>query len=224
MTYLSWNSRKAAAKAYAALVAKLDANANIADVCEGTGPKDSREWYLGRGRVNGDPHGQAPLLWLCSAMLDKILQQPCRTVENIVYRPDLKTENCRLKMKLPEKGNGFATLVWFHGGGLSRGNKNYPENINTNKIAIATVNYRLSGKGASCPDYIYDAAAAVACVIKNIEKYPKPYAEKLMIVQENQIHYRGELKEASGWIGDFGEYFEWADGNPEGEDRVGYMV
>ena len=127
-------------------------------------------------------------------------------------------------MKLPEKGNGFATLVWFHGGGLSRGNKNYPENINTNKIAIATVNYRLSGKGASCPDYIYDAAAAVACVIKNIEKYPKPYAEKLMIVQENQIHYRGELKEASGWIGDFGEYFEWADGNPEGEDRVGYMV
>jgi hypothetical protein len=45
-----------------------------------------------------------------------------------------------------------------------------------------------------------------------------------MIVQENQIHYRGELKEASGWIGDFGEYFEWNDGNPNNEDRVGYMV
>lgn len=45
-----------------------------------------------------------------------------------------------------------------------------------------------------------------------------------MIVQENQVHYRGELKEASGWIGDFGEYFEWNDGNPNNEDRVGYMV
>lgn len=45
-----------------------------------------------------------------------------------------------------------------------------------------------------------------------------------MIVQENQVHYRGELKEASGWIGDFGEYFEWVDGNPNAEDRIGYMV
>lgn len=45
-----------------------------------------------------------------------------------------------------------------------------------------------------------------------------------MIVQENQVHYRGELKEASGWIGDFGEYFEWNDGNPNNEDRIGYMV
>lgn len=45
-----------------------------------------------------------------------------------------------------------------------------------------------------------------------------------MIVQENQLHYRGELKEASNWIGDFGEYFEWNDGNPNNDDRVGYMV
>ena len=45
-----------------------------------------------------------------------------------------------------------------------------------------------------------------------------------MIVQENQVHYRGEIKEASGWIGDFGEYFEWYDGNPNNDDRVGYMV
>jgi hypothetical protein len=29
-----------------------------------------------------------------------------------------------------------------------------------------------------------------------------------MIVQNDQLHYSGELKEASGWIGDFGEYFE----------------
>lgn len=45
-----------------------------------------------------------------------------------------------------------------------------------------------------------------------------------MIVQNDQLHYRGELKEASGWIGDFGEYFEWNDCNPNNEDRIGYMV
>jgi acetyl esterase/lipase len=160
---------KAAAKAYAALVAKLDANANIADVCEGTGPKDSREWYLGRGRVNGDPHGQAPLLWLCSAMLDKTLQQPCRTVENIVYRPDLKTENCRLKMKLPEKGNGFATLVWFHGGGLKGGKPNFLS-LNDDSIAQVAVKYRFLGE-TDAEGCIEDAAAAIAWTVKNIAKY-----------------------------------------------------
>lgn len=160
---------KAAAKAYAALVAKLDANANIADVCEGTGPKDSREWYLGRGRVNGDPHGQAPLLWLCSAMLDKTLQQPCRTVENIVYRPDLKTENCRLKMKLPEKGNGFATLVWFHGGGLKGGRPGFLS-LNDDSIAQVAVKYRFLGE-TDAEGCIEDAAAAIAWTVKNIAKY-----------------------------------------------------
>lgn len=43
--------------------------------------------------------------------------------------------------------------------------------IDTRLVAVAVVNYRLSGKRAQCPDYIYDAAAAVAWIIKNIEKY-----------------------------------------------------
>ena len=59
----------AAMKAWAALCAKLDAHANLSDVCTGTNRKDSREWYLERPRVNGDPHGQAPMLWICNAML-----------------------------------------------------------------------------------------------------------------------------------------------------------
>ena len=37
--------------------------------------------------------------------------------------------------------------------------------------AVAAVNYRLSGKGAECPDYIYDAAAAAAWVKKHIAEY-----------------------------------------------------
>ena len=41
---------------------------------------------------------------------------------------------------------------------------------------------------------------------------------------EPAVHCRGAFKNDATWINDFGEYFEWADGNPNNEDRVGYMV
>lgn len=88
-------------------------------------------------------------------------------IGNVEYR----NERCTLNLKTPDQQKKFPTLVWFHGGGLQRGRNYYPDNINTGKIAIAAVNYRFSGPRAACPDYIYDAAAAVAWVIKNIEKY-----------------------------------------------------
>ena len=35
----------------------------------------------------------------------------------------------------------------------------------------------------------------------------------------------GPLKAGASWLNnDFGEYFEWADGNINDEDRIGYMV
>lgn len=86
---------------------------------------------------------------------------------NVEYR----TQRCKLKLSTPNTGKGFPTLVHFHGGGLSRGNGGFPSYIDRTKIAVVAPNYRLSGKGAECPDYIYDAAAAVAWTIKNIEKY-----------------------------------------------------
>ena len=79
-------------------------------------------------------------------------------------------ERCKLDLKTPDTKN-FPVLIWFHGGGLSGGEKFYPEHIDTSKIAIAAVNYRLSGKNVQHPDYIYDAAAAVAWVLKNIRSY-----------------------------------------------------
>lgn len=78
---------------------------------------------------------------------------------------------CVLDLRTPDGEKNFPTLVWFHGGGITGGNKHYPGIINTKKIAIASVNYRLSGKGAECPDYLYDAAAAVAWVLKHIQEY-----------------------------------------------------
>jgi len=68
----------AARRAWLALVGRLDAEANMRDVCVGTnkaekmvGPDLAKqyEFYLGRERSTGDLHGQAPMLWTASAFL-----------------------------------------------------------------------------------------------------------------------------------------------------------
>ena len=55
-------------KAWLALCARMDAGGNVADVCIGTNKKNDRAYYLARARINGDPHGQAPMLWLAGAL------------------------------------------------------------------------------------------------------------------------------------------------------------
>jgi acetyl esterase/lipase len=70
----------------------------------------------------------------------------------------------------PENLDSFTTVVWFHGGGLTGGEKHIPERLKNKKVAIVAVNYRLSPKVTS-PAYIDDAAAAVAWTFKNIGKY-----------------------------------------------------
>ena len=82
-----------------------------------------------------------------------------------------RAERCKLDLKTPDKFTKFPTLVWLHGGGMKKGKKSTLPIINSNMIGVVTVNYRLSSDRAKCPDYIYDAAAAVAWVIKNIENY-----------------------------------------------------
>ena len=55
-------------KAWQALCERLDEFGNISDVCIGTNKQNDRAYYLARGRINGDPHGQAPMLWLSGAL------------------------------------------------------------------------------------------------------------------------------------------------------------
>ena len=59
----------AARQSYLALVAKLDADANLADVCVGTDIGATEDHYLGRDKVTGAPHGQAGLLLCVNAWL-----------------------------------------------------------------------------------------------------------------------------------------------------------
>ncbi len=73
-------------------------------------------------------------------------------------------------MYYPKDKKDFPTVVWFHGGGLTGGNKHIPEALKEEGICVVAVNYRLYPKVKS-PVYIEDAAAAVAWVFNNINDY-----------------------------------------------------
>ncbi|TRX66327.1 alpha/beta hydrolase [Carboxylicivirga sp. M1479] len=83
---------------------------------------------------------------------------------------DYLAERCVLDVYYPSQTSGFATIVWFHGGGLKAGNKEIPQALKDKGVAIVAVNYRLYPK-VKAPQYIEDAAAAVAWVFNNIEEY-----------------------------------------------------
>ncbi|HEU5396926.1 MAG TPA: glycoside hydrolase family 88 protein [Verrucomicrobiae bacterium] len=59
----------AARKGWLGLVGMLDSHAAIRDVCEGTNKRDDLQYYLNRRRLTGDLHGQAPVLWCATALL-----------------------------------------------------------------------------------------------------------------------------------------------------------
>jgi len=95
--------------------------------------------------------------------------------ENILYRngPDLTDsmrESCRLDVYYPENTPDFATVVWLHAGGLTQGKRYIPGELMKKGIAVVAVDYRLS-PAAKAPEYIEDAAAAVAWVFKNIGRF-----------------------------------------------------
>jgi len=80
------------------------------------------------------------------------------------------SERCVLDLYYPKNKKGFATIVWFHGGGLTGGSKELPEELKGKEIGIVGVNYRLYPK-VHAPTYIEDAAAAVSWVFNNIPDY-----------------------------------------------------
>lgn len=90
--------------------------------------------------------------------------------ESIRNTDEYIKKRCLLDIYYPENKNDFATLVWFHGGGLKGGSKGIPKGLKEKGLCIVAVNYRLHPK-VKAPKYIEDAAAAVAWAFNNIEKY-----------------------------------------------------
>ena len=97
-----------------------------------------------------------------------------KTDTDIAYRSgpgltDYMKSRCNSTCTIPP-ARRFATVVWFHGGGLKNGNRFVPAGLKEQGIAVVPVNYRLHPQVKS-PAYVEDAAAAVAWTLKNISRY-----------------------------------------------------
>jgi acetyl esterase/lipase len=79
-------------------------------------------------------------------------------------------DKCILDIYYPRGIKGFPTIVWFHGGGLTGGDKALPPGLVQTKVCIISVGYRLY-PNVKCPEYLKDAAAAVSWVFNNIKQY-----------------------------------------------------
>lgn len=104
-------------------------------------------------------------------------QQEYAIEKNVHYYPDsFNTKDayiasqCLMDIYYPKGTKNFATIVWFHGGGLTGGDKEIPEALMKKGFAVIGVQYRLSPK-VKAPAYIEDAAASVAWVFNHIAKY-----------------------------------------------------
>ena len=94
-----------------------------------------------------------------------------RYYEDAEYKNDAyKAERCILDIYYPKNAKGFATILWFHGGGITQGSKEIPQALKDKGYCIIGVGYRLSPT-VKAPAYIEDSAAAVAWAFNNIAKY-----------------------------------------------------
>ena len=113
------------------------------------------------------------LTFLCTSVRAQT-SSAYETLRDLSYRPEATDtyarERCKLDLRYPTDSTGFATIVYFHGGGLEFGHKYFLGAWNDKGIAQVSVNYRLHPKVEN-PVYTQDAAAAVAWTMQHIEDY-----------------------------------------------------
>lgn len=91
------------------------------------------------------------------------------TAEGVAYRPD--AARCVLDIYYPkDSSEKLPVIVWFHGGGLTGGERFLPARLTTGEYVVVAPGYRLM-PAASLEDCIDDAAAAVAWVMDRISDY-----------------------------------------------------
>jgi acetyl esterase/lipase len=81
-----------------------------------------------------------------------------------------KKSNCILNIYYPTDKKEFTTVIWIHGGSLTGGKLEIPEELKNKGYAVVGIEYRLSPK-VKAQVCIEDAAAAVALVFKHIEEF-----------------------------------------------------
>ena len=98
-----------------------------------------------------------------------------KELKDIFYTPDHRVSQA-LDVYLPEGVTDFPTLVYFHGGGIRSGSKSgttaksLAEFLPAHGIALVSAEYRMYPH-AHYPDFIYDAAAAVAWAVKHMPEH-----------------------------------------------------
>lgn len=79
-------------------------------------------------------------------------------------------ERLKLDVYYPDSAENVPVVVWFHGGGLTGGQKEIPEGLKDAGYVVVGVNYRLV-PNVAVADCIDDAAEAVAWAMKNVGRY-----------------------------------------------------
>ena len=95
--------------------------------------------------------------------------------ESIAYRDGssvdvYQREKCALDVYYPTNLRDAPVVVWFHGGGLTSGERSIPNGLKDQGFVVIAASYRLSPKAKS-PAYVEDAAAAVAWAFSHAPQY-----------------------------------------------------
>lgn len=90
---------------------------------------------------------------------------PYIAVSDDAYR----SEKCKVDVSSPVGATNLPVLVFFHGGGLTSGNRHFPK-VDRTAMVVVTAGYRLSPQ-ATYPAFIEDAAAAVAWTFQHAQQY-----------------------------------------------------
>ena len=146
----------------------------------------------------------------CSALLCGAAQaaEPAyRTECDIAYRseaPDAyAAERCLLDLYLPTGAEGFATVIWYHGGGLTGGHKEIPAALREKGFAVAGINYRLAPR-AKVADCVDDAAAAAAWVVRHIAEYGGDPAKVFLAGHSAGGYLTSMIGLDKRWLGRYG--------------------
>lgn len=95
------------------------------------------------------------------------------TVEGISYRDSCDayaSERCKLDVCYRPGASGCPVVVWFHGGGLTGGERGVPEELKECGMVVVAAGYRLLPH-VSIVECIDDAAAAVAWTFRHAAEY-----------------------------------------------------
>lgn len=122
---------------------------------------------------------RVPFRWLVLLLLTPLAAAAAERerLRDLPYRAEAEgredaylRERCVLDIDRPLGVEGFATIVWFHGGGLEGGEKELPAELLASGHAVVAPNYRLAPV-VKAETAISDAAAAVAWVFRHIEEH-----------------------------------------------------